>query len=162
MDILKEFGVDPLLLAAQVVNFSILLFLLKRFLYGPILKVLDTRKRKIEESLKNAEEIEKRLADANLDIEKMMAKTVKEEEKIIAEAKETATRMIAEQKDMSEELLNKARVQAIEIVQAEKVKLEAELKSNFAGIMALSLEKVLGKKVTTDQRRVLEEAIKSN
>lgn len=162
MDILKEFGVDPLLLAAQVVNFSILLFLLKRFLYGPILKVLDTRKRKIEESLKNAEEIEQRLTKVNEDIEKMLAKTIKEEEKIIAEAKETATRMIAEQKGMSEELLSKARVQATQIIHDERVKLEAELKSNFAGVVAISLEKVLGKKVTTDQRKVLEEAIKSN
>lgn len=162
MDILKEFGVDPLLLAAQVVNFSILLFLLKRFLYGPILKVLDTRKRKIEESLKNAEEIELRLTKVNEDIEKMMAKTIKDEEKIIAEAKEAASRLIAEQREMSDELLNKARIQATQIVSDERVKLEAELKNNFASLVAVSLEKVLGKKVTTDQRKVLEEAIKSN
>lgn len=162
MDILKEFGVDPLLLAAQVVNFSILLFLLKRFLYGPILKVLDTRKRKIEESLKNAEEIELRLTKVNEDIEKMMAKTIKDEEKIIAEAKEAAARLIAEQREMSDELLNKARIQATQIVSDERVKLEAELKNNFASLLAVSLEKVLGKKVTTDQRKVLEEAIKSN
>lgn len=162
MDILKEFGVDPLLLAAQVVNFSILLFLLKRFLYGPILKVLDTRKRKIEESLKNAEEIELRLTKVNEDIEKMMEKTIKEEEKIIAEAKEAASRLIAEQRELSDELLNKARIQATQIVSDERVKLEAELKNNFASLLAVSLEKVLGKKVSTDQRKVLEEAIKSN
>lgn len=162
MDILKEFGVDPLLLAAQVVNFSILLFLLKRFLYGPILKVLDTRKRKIEESLKNAEEIELRLTKVNEDIEKMMAKTIKDEEKIIAEAKEAASRLIAEQRELSDELLNKARIQATQIVSDERVKLEAELKNNFASLLAVSLEKVLGKKVSTDQRKVLEEAIKSN
>ena len=60
MDILSQFGVKPILLAAQVVNFLILLFILKKFLYGPILKVLSERRKKIEDSLKNVEEIEKR------------------------------------------------------------------------------------------------------
>jgi len=43
MDILNQFGIKPVLLAAQVVNFLALLFILKKFLYQPILKVLKTR-----------------------------------------------------------------------------------------------------------------------
>ena len=73
MDILNQFGVQPILLAAQVVNFLILLFILKKFLYGPILKVLDSRKKTIEQSLKNAEEIERRLLETTEEKEKVMA-----------------------------------------------------------------------------------------
>ena len=49
MEIIKQFGINPILLAAQVVNFIVLLFIFKKLLYKPILKVLDERKKKIEE-----------------------------------------------------------------------------------------------------------------
>jgi F-type H+-transporting ATPase subunit b len=62
MDILHEFGVQPILLLAQIVNFAILFFLLRKFLYGPLLKILEQRRNTIKESLKNAEKIEKQLA----------------------------------------------------------------------------------------------------
>jgi len=52
MEILKEFGIQPTLLLAQIVNFLIILFVLKKFFYKPIIKVLDARKKRIEVSLK--------------------------------------------------------------------------------------------------------------
>ena len=61
MEILKNFGIQPTLLLAQIVNFTIILFVLKKFFYKPITKVLEERKRRIEESLKNADEIEAKL-----------------------------------------------------------------------------------------------------
>ncbi len=76
MDILNEFGIKPILLAAQVVNFLILLYILKRFLYKPILKVLNERKNKIADSLKNAEEIERKLVEISEEEQKRIAKAV--------------------------------------------------------------------------------------
>ena len=40
-DLLKQFGIEPTLLIAQIINFSILLFVLTKFLYKPILKAID-------------------------------------------------------------------------------------------------------------------------
>ncbi|MBI2593944.1 F0F1 ATP synthase subunit B, partial [Candidatus Daviesbacteria bacterium] len=73
--ILSDFGVQPVLLLAQIVNFLVLLWILNKLLYKPVLKVLEERKAKIEKGLKNAEEIEKRLAQ-----------TAEEEEKAILAA----------------------------------------------------------------------------
>ena len=73
MDILNQFGISPVLLTAQVVNFLVLLFILKKLLYGPLLKVLAERRKKIEDSLKNAEEIELRLQETNEKIDKMLS-----------------------------------------------------------------------------------------
>src|SRR3989338_11698691 len=87
MEILNQFGVNPILLLAQVVNFLILLLILKKFLYKPILKVLEERKKKIEESLKNTEEIEKKLQETNEKIDRMMVKTADEIQKMQDEAK---------------------------------------------------------------------------
>ena len=59
--ILSDFGVQPVYLAAQAVNFIVLLLILKRFLYRPILKVLEDRKKTVLDSLIKAEQIEVQL-----------------------------------------------------------------------------------------------------
>ena len=73
--ILSDFGVQPILLLAQIVNFLILLILLKKFLYKPILQVLEKRKETIDEATKQAAGI---IAEAHLkaqtDIEEMLKK----------------------------------------------------------------------------------------
>src|SRR3990167_6839778 len=73
MDIFENFGIQPTLLFAQIVNFVIILYLLKRFFYKPILKVLDERKKKIEESLRNADLIETKLQKTDENSKKIIA-----------------------------------------------------------------------------------------
>ena len=61
MEIIRNFGIQPVLLLAQIVNFLIILYLLQKFFYKPIVKLLEQRKKRIEESLKNADLIEEKL-----------------------------------------------------------------------------------------------------
>ena len=56
MEIVDHFGLDPYLFGAQVINFLIIFYLLKRFLYKPVLEILRKREREIAEGLKQAEE----------------------------------------------------------------------------------------------------------
>ena len=65
-ELIQNFGLDWRLLLAQAVNFFILLFLLKRFAYGPILNALKTRKTKIEEGIRFGKEAEKRLGEIDI------------------------------------------------------------------------------------------------
>lgn len=128
MQILQQFGVNPYLLLAQIVNFAILLFLLKKFLYKPILKVLDERKKKIALSLKSAEEIEKRLAA-----------TSEEQERILEKAKTEAAKMISESKQEAKELSEK---------------LVAETKETVNGMIAKTQERlVLEKEAMMDSAK---------
>src|SRR5688572_12301567 len=94
--VVRDFGIQPVLLAAQVVNFLILLLILKKFLYGPILKVLETRKKRIEESLKNASVIELRLQKTEEEKEKVLEKAALEARKILDEATKSANLVIEE------------------------------------------------------------------
>ena len=48
---MEKLGIEPILLLTQVINFTILVVVLTKFLYKPILKMLDERKKKIEEGL---------------------------------------------------------------------------------------------------------------
>lgn len=161
MDILKEFGIDPILLAAQVVNFLVLLFILKRFLYGPILKVLETRKKRIEESLKNAQEIEQKLAETEKAVEVMLSKVTDESQKIIDESKQVASQIIEESKKTAAEVVSRSYEDAKRVALFEKAKLEDEVKGNLSEIVVLALEKVLGKSATkSSNKEAIEKALK--
>lgn len=162
MNFLSDFGVNPILLVAQVVNFLILLFILKKFLYGPILKVLAVRRQKIEESLKNAEEIELRLQKTNEDVEKILANAMDEAQKIIKESKEVGMQFIEAGKKTQEDIINKAFEQALEVRKTEYVRLEKQLKEHAGDLIALAFEKVTGKKITRDdQKKIIEKEVRN-
>ena len=160
--ILAEFGVQPVLLAAQVVNFLILLFLLKKFLYGPILKILQKRKDTIAQSLKNAEEIEKRLNELSEEEQKKILQAVEKGERIIKEATETSVQIIEEGKRKYEDLIERALLDAKNVAQVEQTKMIQEVRENLADIVSLALEKITGKVLTEkDKKEIIEKEVKN-
>jgi len=160
MEIFQQFGVQPILLAAQVVNFLILLFILKKFLYKPILKVLDERKRKIEESLNNATEIERKLSQTNETIEKMIGKAALDAQKMLDETKKAIV-------DMKEQGQLQAQQQAQIITKAgeEKVKelqllMQKQIKEEVSKIVMIAFAKVTGKVLSSKtQKQMIEKEI---
>ncbi len=161
MEILNQFGINPILLVAQVVNFLVLLFILKRFLYKPILKVLGERKQKIEDSLKNAEAIEKRLSLTNEDAEKILAKVLKQAQEILDQSKETGIQIVDEFRATGVEIVEKANEQALEVVKLQRVKLEEEIRAHLGDIVALAMEKVTGITMDKHKREIIEKEVKS-
>lgn len=159
---MHDFGIQPVLLAAQVVNFLILLFILKKFLYGPILKVLETRKTRIAESLKQAEDIEKRLAEISEEEQKRILKAAQEGEKIIKEATDASVQIIEDGKKKYEEIVGKAAEDAKAQSEMEHVRLMQEVKANLAEVVGVALEKVTGKVLTEkDKKDILEKQVKN-
>ena len=76
---MEKLGIQPFQLLMQALNFLILLFLLKKYLYQPIQKMLDERRKKIEEGLEYSEKIK---SDYN--------KNEKKRQEFINQAKEEA------------------------------------------------------------------------
>lgn len=93
MEILNEFGFDIKLFVAQIVNFLVIAYLFKRFLYKPILDTLDKRNRAIAKGVKDAELATKALEDAESEKDEILKKAGKEAEKILEEAKAQAELM---------------------------------------------------------------------
>ncbi len=161
MDILNQFGVKPILLAAQVVNFLILLFILKKFMYKPLLKVLETRKQKIADSLKNAEEIEKRLVETNEKMDLMIAKASDEAQKIIEESKKETALYLEETKVRGEKLSAEIIKKGQESLSLEKEKMEADIRLNLSELITLALQKVTGKTLSgKDEKDMIEKEIR--
>ncbi|MDO8429186.1 MAG: F0F1 ATP synthase subunit B [Candidatus Daviesbacteria bacterium] len=155
MEFFENFGVQPILLAAQVVNFLILLFLLKKFLYKPILKVLEERSQKIAQSLKNAEEIEKRLVSIEKERDEVIQKMDLESQRVINEATKTASLIIAEAHQKAARDVLKIVANAQKSMEEERNLLHREIRSELANLVVLGLQKVAGKVLTEKEKKEL-------
>ncbi len=160
--IFKDFGVQPILLAAQVVNFLILMFLLKRFLYKPILNVLETRKSKIAQSLKDADEIEKRLQKISSEQEKRINEAMNEARKIIEDANKSSEDIVKDaQLKASQEatkIIEKAKIE----LRSERDQLKTEIRNEVGDLVALSLKRFFSKDLSDkDKKDLVESSLKN-
>lgn len=155
MEIAKDFGVQLSLLVAQIINFLILLFVLNKLLYKPILKMLAERRKRIEESMKNAADLETRLARLEEEQTAILKRASGEADKLIAESKESG-------KHLADDMVKEARVQAEKIAEraqqqamAEMEKMRSELRGEIAAVAAITAQKVVAEVLTKEQREQL-------
>lgn len=161
MELLGKLGIDWKLLIAQVVNFLVLLFILHRFAYKPVLKMLDDRSSKIEKGLKDAEDSQKKLREiAQKEIE--IIRDAREEAQIIVMKAEDIARknkeeIITEAKNNSEKILKDAEKK----IEEEKRKMLSEVKGEIANLVVLATERVIGEKLDGNKdKELIEKAIK--
>jgi F-type H+-transporting ATPase subunit b len=157
---LAPFGFHGALFAAQVVNVIIVIFVLKKFAFGPIQQMLEQRRLRIAEGEEKLKRIEKQLADSEATTAAAIAKANEEALRLINEAKEGA-HAFSEQKAQeaiaqAQQILAKAETAA----QAERQRIAAELKTEFGRLVAATTAQVTGKVLTAeDQKRINEDAL---
>ena len=147
MELLSKLGIDWKLLLAQIVNFLILLFILYRFAYKPVLKMLDDRSSKIEKGLKDAEDSQKKLQEITLKEREIIKDARVEALAILAKVEEQARKnkeeIIAEAKSSSEKVLKDAEKK----IKEEKNKMVSEVKGEIAGLVVMATKKVISEKL---------------
>jgi len=80
------FGLEPALFAGQLINFLIVLTVMWLFAYKPILKMLNDREERIAKSVKDAEEIEKRVKVNEKERNELLAQAQKDAQAMHAQA----------------------------------------------------------------------------
>jgi F-type H+-transporting ATPase subunit b len=160
-ELIKTFHIETNLLIAQVVNFSIVLFVLYKFAYGPILKTLNDRTKKIEKGLKDAEETQKKLQEMTQKEKEILAKAKKEAQEIIKkseeEAKKNAEMIVVEAKVKTD----KAVADAKRLIEQEKSKMLSEVKADVAGLVALAAGKIISEKIdSAKDKELIEKALR--
>lgn len=103
----------------QIINFSILLFLLKKYLYKPVLKILEERAKKIHQGLEAAE------------------KSIHEREKL----EKVKRKMLVEAEKSASDVLNSARIQAKKVESKLTKKAEIALEKRVSRAEALAKTK---------------------
>lgn len=146
--ILGKIGFDWQVALANLVNFLIIFFILKKFAFKPIGTIISDRQKKIQDGLDNARKAETEL---------MMASVKKEE--ILKEAKEEAQLFISETIKTRNQILEKARIKAQAdadkiITEAEKTKekesqkMRKEIREQSIALVLSSTEKLLKEKMS--------------
>jgi F-type H+-transporting ATPase subunit b len=140
----EELGINWGLLVAQLVNVAILVWILTQLLYKPILNMLNERTKRIEDSLKDADQVKQQLANARRDYDAEIAKARQEAAGIVAQAQERAkaqeAEIIAQARQEAERIKEDARLQAGQ----EKTRLLSEAKGQIAELVTLTASRVLG------------------
>lgn len=155
MEILDQFGIQPVLLLAQIVNFLIILVVLKKFFYKPIVKMLDDRKQKIAESLKNAELIEEKLQKTEEKTAEIIEIARTQAQEIIFESKTEAQRIFneatRESKEAGEQILAQTRLELAK----EKEAMKQEIEKDTMILVSHVVQKVLGKTLKPAEKQNL-------
>jgi len=155
MEILKNFGVQPVLLVAQIVNFLIILFILRKFFFGPITKVLEDRRQKIEESLKNAEEIERKLAETEEKTAKILEDAAAQAKQVIDGAKSHSQEIINEAQKEAAKTLEETVAAAQNQIKSQKEEMKREIESEIITLVAHVVKKLLGRSLKPEEKKLL-------
>ncbi|MFZ2556081.1 MAG: F0F1 ATP synthase subunit B [Minisyncoccia bacterium] len=145
-ELFAAFGLDIRLLLIQALNFGILLFVLWKYLYGPVLAMIDERRTKIADGVKNAEAASRRLAEADTEGKNVVASAAKDAEGIVSSAKSRANEQAAEIVKKSQERADALLADAS--AKAEESKRQALLsgEKEIARAAMLAAEKILEQK----------------
>lgn len=157
----QTFGVEWSLFIAQVISFIIVVILLQKFAYKPVLTMLEERRRRIAEGLANADKIKAELARTEAARQEVLNNANAQANKLIEEAREAAARVQASE-------TQKAIAQAADIVtkakqaaETERARMLADLKREVGRLVVDTTSKVTGKILTVDdQKRLAEETNK--
>jgi F-type H+-transporting ATPase subunit b len=158
---MSELGIQWKTLLVQTISFSFVFFILWKFAYGPIFKLLQVRRDKIAEGLANAEKIKSELARTEADRQKILSQAGDQANKLIEDARAAAARVgeVETQKAIAaaEQIVLKAREAAAQ----DHARMLAELKREVGRLVVQTTATVTGKILTPeDQRRLAEETEK--
>ncbi|MBO4777556.1 MAG: F0F1 ATP synthase subunit B [Bacteroidales bacterium] len=138
-------------------TFLLVVFLLIKFAWKPVLGMINERNKSIEDSLKLAETTKAEMAKLQADNEKLLAEARKERDNLLKEAREMKDQMIAQAKADATVEANKIMAAAKVSIENEKNQAMQDLKNQVAILSFEIAEKVIGKEL--ENKKVSDEII---
>ncbi len=129
------------------ITFLLVVFLLIKFAWKPVLGMINERNKSIEDALKLAETTKAEMKALQADNEKIVAEARKERDALLKEARELREQMISQAKVDATEEANKIMASAKQAIENEKNQAMQELKSQVAALSFEIAEKVIGKEL---------------
>jgi len=157
---MEKLGINWFLLITQIINFVIVLFILKKFLYKPILEVLDKRKKQIDDTFALQNQLQNEQVKLEESQKKVLKNAGEEGQRIIAAAIKEAKKEQETILTMAREEANTEQKKIQEILEREREKMVRYAKKQSLDFAVLLSERLLGKSLSKDdQQRMLNEAI---
>lgn len=150
MEFLNELGFNATLFVAQIINFVIIFFILKKIMYKPVLDIIQKRDKEIKKGFKDKEDAEIMLQQAEEKEVKIISNAQKNAEKIVSDAKLEANEAKAQieegSKKEAERIINQARETIAQESKIAEDHLTNKIGTIAIGLVEKSLKGVFGKK----------------
>jgi F-type H+-transporting ATPase subunit b len=150
-----------------LIAFLIVLFVLRKFAWKPIISSLDEREKGIADAISTADNLKKEMGQMKAENERIMAEAREERAQMLKEAKEMKDRIVNEAKDQAKAEANKIIADAQQQIQQQKMAALTEVKNEIGTLAVEVAEKILRKSLATAEAQdsyvsMLAEDIKLN
>ncbi len=156
---MEALGINLPKLLYQIINFALLIWILWALLYQRVLAMLNERTARIEQSLKEADQVKQQLANAKRDYDAEIAKARQEAATILAQAQERAkaqeAEIIGQARQEGERIREEMRSQA----QQEREQLLREAKGQLADLVTLTARQVLQDELKGNHDKLINESL---
>ena len=146
---------DPGLFVWTIITFLLLLTVLAKFAWKPLLNILKEREDFIKSSLNDAEKAQQELARLNAEGEAIINKARGEAQSILAQGKAAATKLKDETLNDAKEKANMVITDAEKQIQVQKEKAIAEIKGEVVNLSLSVAEKLIKKNLSADDNKAL-------
>ncbi|HLP57036.1 MAG TPA: F0F1 ATP synthase subunit B [Fluviicola sp.] len=133
--------------------FLLLMFVLTKFVWKPVLKAVNEREQKISDALELAEKTKAEMKALQAQNENLLKEAKAERDAIVKDAKETATKMVEDAKNTAKAEANKIVAAAREAINADKAAAISELKTQVAAFSIEIAEKIIRGELSTDGKQ---------
>lgn len=153
-------GINLPVLIAQIVNFTILLVILRLVAWGPLMRMMDQRAERIREGLAAAEQSKEQAAEAEHEVARQIDDARRQGQALVGQAQDAATRLQDEARNQArreaDQLLERARNE----IQLERDQAIAELRKEFADLAVRAAEKVISQSLDRQaHQRLIDEVL---
>ncbi|MAP81665.1 MAG: ATP synthase F0 subunit B [Aequorivita sp.] len=150
--LLNDFS--PGLFVMQTVLLIVLILLMVKFAWKPILNSLNEREEGIQGALDAAEKAKLEMANLQADNERLLQEARTEREAMLKEAREIKTKMISDAKEEAKEEADKMITHAQEAIEGEKKAAIAEMKATVATLSLEIAEKVVKNELSDSDKQM--------
>ena len=148
-------GIVPGIVLAQIINFVILLLVLRVIAYKPLLGMLNQRKERIAKGLEDARKAEDRLANIEKDYQARLDSARIDGQKLVADMTQTGEKQAAAIVAKANEDVARIKAQAQEEAELERNRILADLRSQVAALAIAAANKVIGTALDEQRQRSL-------
>jgi F-type H+-transporting ATPase subunit b len=154
-------GIDGKAFIIQLVTFLLAFWVLKRFAFTPIIKLMDERRKTIEDGVLLGEKMKVEEADMQQKVAKALADSRKEADAIISEAQDTAKTAVREAEDKAREKAQSIVDAADERIKADTKRARKQLEGELVSLISDATEAIIGEKVdATKDAALIDKALK--
>ena len=147
----------------HLVNFVVLLWLLQRFLFKPVVGMLDARSQRVRDSMEQADQARRAAEQAETDRQTLLAETRREAEQIRARADEQAKRILAEADTRAKERQQLIEQQAEATARQIEERVMAQVRAQLADLVVTAVDRVTrGALDANSQRGLVQQFLTTN